>query len=309
MAKPPEPFPPEVLAAFERGKPVEAIKLLLGLRANPLACGSLKPSSHPRLPVRTQSLPLRHPRCPPQRAMGCRQARCHARVLRSGPGSWQLSLPIWPIGWHLANGANHSKPSACKCASHQDKCALTLRSSADPQGQAALQCFVIVTSARPTLEVRSAQTLARMPNQPAALAEYAPSLQQALVRMWRESFEFGVGVTDPHLLAEQAAYFEAEVLPKNSVRLALSAGQLVGFVAASSDSVAQLHVRVGFHRRGIGSQLLIWAKSQSSGSLWLHTFARNTVAQAFYEHHGFRVASRGFEPAWQLEDVKYQWFA
>ena len=127
--------------------------------------------------------------------------------------------------------------------------------------------------------------------------------------MWRESFEFGVGVTDPHPITEQIAYFDTEVLPNNSVRLALSAGQLVGFVAASRESVAQLHVRVGFHRQGIGSQLLNWAKSQSSGSLWLYTFARNTVAQAFYEHHGFRIVARGFEPTWQLEDIKYQWAA
>jgi ribosomal protein S18 acetylase RimI-like enzyme len=144
---------------------------------------------------------------------------------------------------------------------------------------------------------------------PAALAEYTASWQEELVRMWRESFEFGVGITDPHPIAEQAAYFEAEILPKNSVRLALVAGQLVGFVAASGESVAQLHVRVGFHRLGIGSQLINWAKNQSIGSLWLYTFARNTVAQAFYEHHGFRIVARGFEPTWQLEDIKYLWSA
>ena len=146
-----------------------------------------------------------------------------------------------------------------------------------------------------------------MPDHPAELVEYASPHQEALIHMWRESFKFGVGVTDPHSIAEQAAYFETEILPKNSVCLALSAGQLVGFVAASRESVAQLHVRVRFHRLGIGSQLLNWAKGQSSGSLWLYTFARNTVAQAFYEHHGFRIVARGFEPSWQLEDIKYQW--
>jgi ribosomal protein S18 acetylase RimI-like enzyme len=155
----------------------------------------------------------------------------------------------------------------------------------------------------------SAQTLGHMLEHPAALAEYTPSWREALVPMWRESFEFGVGITDPNPIAAQVAYFEAEVLPKNSIRLALAAGQLVGFVAASSESVTQLHVRVGFHRRGIGSQMLNWAKSQSVGSLWLYTFARNTVAQAFYEHHGFRVVARGFESTWQLEDIKYHWSA
>jgi ribosomal protein S18 acetylase RimI-like enzyme len=142
-----------------------------------------------------------------------------------------------------------------------------------------------------------------------SFAEYAPARQEELVRMWRESFEFGVGIADPHPISEQITYFENEVLPKHTVRLAISAGQLVGFVAANKESVCQLHVRVGRHRQGIGSQLLLWAKSQSSGSLWLYTFACNTVAQAFYEHHGFVIVARGFEPVWQLQDIRYQWVA
>jgi hypothetical protein len=34
MASPPESLPPEVLAAFERGQPIQAIKLLLARRAS-----------------------------------------------------------------------------------------------------------------------------------------------------------------------------------------------------------------------------------------------------------------------------------
>lgn len=34
MAKPPDPLPPEVMAAFERGQPIEAIKLLIRMRAS-----------------------------------------------------------------------------------------------------------------------------------------------------------------------------------------------------------------------------------------------------------------------------------
>src|SRR2546426_10065300 len=89
--------------------------------------------------------------------------------------------------------------------------------------------------------------------------------------MWRASFEARVGVIDPHPLSEQRQYFLSEVLPRNDVRLALLASDLVGFIAASAESVAQLYVRVGFQRRGIGAQLLAWAKDRSSGSLWLYT--------------------------------------
>src|SRR5574337_662120 len=129
----------------------------------------------------------------------------------------------------------------------------------------------------------------------------------ALVRMWRESFEYGVGITDPNPLEDQMAYFEREVRPNNRVRIARAADGVVGFVASNAESVAQLYVRVGHHRRGIGTQLLGLAKSDSAGTLWLFTFARNIGACAFYESQGFKVVQRGFEPTWQLEDVKYAW--
>ena len=125
--------------------------------------------------------------------------------------------------------------------------------------------------------------------------------------MWRASFEEAVGIVDPHPLEEQHAYLRREVLPCNSVRVALRQGRIVGFAAASKRSVAQLFVRKEFQRRGIGTLLLDWAKSQSEGSLWLYTFARNARACSFYERSGFKVVARGFEPMWQLEDVKYEW--
>lgn len=140
-----------------------------------------------------------------------------------------------------------------------------------------------------------------------ALVDYRPGILDALIPMWRASFEAGVGVKDPHPLDEQRRHFLERVLPRNTVRLALFDGALVGFIAASRDSIAQLYVRVGCQRQGIGTEMLLWAKARSAGSLWLYTFARNIVACAFYERNGFVAVARGFEPVWQLEDVKYHW--
>lgn len=142
---------------------------------------------------------------------------------------------------------------------------------------------------------------------PVDIDDYRPADLQPLLRMWRESFEHGVGVVDPHPLDEQAAYFEREVLPRHAVRVARADGQILGFVASNDTSVAQLYVRVGHHRRGIGRRLLDEAKARSGGSLWLYAFARNAGACAFYERQGFAVVARGFEPNWQLDDVKYAW--
>lgn len=147
------------------------------------------------------------------------------------------------------------------------------------------------------------------PEAPIVLAPYDADRVDELVPMWRASFEGGVGIVDPHPIAEQKRYFVEQVLARHDVRVALAGHELVGFVAADAASVAQLYVRVGWQRRGIGRTLLAWAKRQSSGTLWLYTFARNHRACAFYERHGFVAIARGFEPTWQLEDVKYFWSA
>ena len=137
--------------------------------------------------------------------------------------------------------------------------------------------------------------------------EFSQHEVEPLVRMWRESFEYGVGITDTNPIEAQIDYFWKEIANTNRVRLAKLGDQLVGVVASNSESVNLLYVRVGFNRQGIGKQLLELAKTESCGNLWLYTFARNKVACAFYENQGFLVVQRGFEPVWQLEDVKFNW--
>jgi GNAT superfamily N-acetyltransferase len=139
------------------------------------------------------------------------------------------------------------------------------------------------------------------------LAEFRAEWLDGLIRDWRASFEDGVGITDPHPLAEQCAYFVDHVLPHFDVRVALVDGATAGFIAASRESIAQLYVWRGRQRRGIGTRLLTWAKERSGGSLWLYTFAQNRRACAFYERHGFVAVAHGFEPTWKLADVRYEW--
>jgi ribosomal protein S18 acetylase RimI-like enzyme len=140
-----------------------------------------------------------------------------------------------------------------------------------------------------------------------AISDFQASGTSELVRLWRASFEHGVGIVDPHPISEQTEYFLSRVLPICHVRVAKLEGVLAGFVAYTPESVAQLHVRVENIGQGIGSTLLKLAQDDSSGSLRLFTFARNVRACRFYERHGFRAIARGFEPTWQLEDVKYCW--
>ncbi len=139
------------------------------------------------------------------------------------------------------------------------------------------------------------------------IAAFEPQHMDALVRLWRASFEHGVGIVDPHPIADQVVFFEQTVLPEHDVRLAWREEALVGFVASNTESVSQLYVRVDCIGQGIGPQLLQLAKDASAGSLWLYTFARNARARRFYARHGFVDAKHGFEPFWQLEDVRFEW--
>jgi GNAT superfamily N-acetyltransferase len=139
------------------------------------------------------------------------------------------------------------------------------------------------------------------------VADFELASIDELVRMWRASFEHGVGITDHHPIGEQIAYLREQVLPAYRLRVTLEGQAIVGFLASNPESVAQLFVRVDRFGQGIGTQLLNLAKSESSGSLWLFTYQRNTRACRFYEHQGFVAIARGFEPFWQLADVKYRW--
>ena len=141
------------------------------------------------------------------------------------------------------------------------------------------------------------------------IVEFDAARTDELVRMWRESFEFGVGVVNPHPFEDQREGFVSNVLSNNAVRMALLDDKLVGFIAATRESITHLYVRIGHHHHGIGTQLLAWAKAQSDGKLWLYAFARNVIARTFYEKHGFGIVARGFESTWQLDDIKYEWVA
>lgn len=125
--------------------------------------------------------------------------------------------------------------------------------------------------------------------------------------MWRASFEHGVGIKDENPIEDQRRFLLHEVVPRNTVRVVKDQGLVVGFMASTPASIAQLYVRVEYIGQGIGTRLLTLAKAESRGSLWLYTFARNLNARRFYEHHGFTEAGRESANMYKLEAIKYVW--
>jgi ribosomal protein S18 acetylase RimI-like enzyme len=135
-----------------------------------------------------------------------------------------------------------------------------------------------------------------------------PTDTDTVLWLWRRSFEHGVGVDDPDPSIDGIrGYFVAEVQPKNVVRVAKIGEEIVGVLASNHESVSALYVHVDHIGQGIGSRLIGIAKAESSGSLWLFTFAKNTSARRFYAKHGFVEIAYGFEPFWKLDDVKLSW--
>jgi ribosomal protein S18 acetylase RimI-like enzyme len=139
------------------------------------------------------------------------------------------------------------------------------------------------------------------------VSAYEPEDAGELVRMWRSSFERGVGITDPNPIEGQLKYFLDVVVPQNTVRVAKDGAFIVGFLASTPETVSQLYVHVAYMGRGIGTHLLDHAKTESVGSLWLYTFARNTNARRFYERHGFVEVERESANMYKLEAIKCRW--
>ena len=83
--------------------------------------------------------------------------------------------------------------------------------------------------------------------------------------------------------------------------------QPVAFVAISDSEVNQLYVHRDYQSMGLGSQLLVMAKQQSSGRLSLRTFENNIRAQQFYERHGFVAIGGDAENEEGLPDILYEW--
>jgi ribosomal protein S18 acetylase RimI-like enzyme len=139
------------------------------------------------------------------------------------------------------------------------------------------------------------------------VADYDPTQARQIVEMWRASFEHGVGIRDPHPIEDQIGFFLEEVVPNSRVRVALDGSTVIGFMASTPESIEHLYVRVEYMGQGVGSRLLALAKTESQGSLCLHTFTQNKNARRFYELHGFTEVERESENMWKLEAIKYQW--
>lgn len=82
-------------------------------------------------------------------------------------------------------------------------------------------------------------------------------------------------------------YIDGFLLPRWSSFVYEESGEILGWVDVHQGELNQLYCKRGHTGKGIGKQLLDFAKERSPDGLELWTFQVNTGARAFYKREGF----------------------
>ncbi|HTJ93568.1 MAG TPA: GNAT family N-acetyltransferase [Pararobbsia sp.] len=100
-----------------------------------------------------------------------------------------------------------------------------------------------------------------------------------------------------HTAGEVLEWVTEWLVPSGEVIVAVEGDQVVGLSATSSAYgvtwLDQLYVDPDYIGRGTGTRLLVEIIRRAPATIQLYTFAQNARARAFYERHGFVVASEG----------------
>ena len=141
---------------------------------------------------------------------------------------------------------------------------------------------------------------------------YRPEDLDPVVDLWYDTWHAAFPDLRHHEPKEEwRRRFEAEIAAEERVYVAELDGRIAGFLAVKERGGGQgyLHeifVAPDLQGQGIGSALMQLAKELAPAGLRLHTLQRNTQAAAFYEHHGFTVASTGVGRV-GLPNAQYAW--
>jgi len=143
------------------------------------------------------------------------------------------------------------------------------------------------------------------------IREYRPDDFDAVTSLWRISREKSLPDFQRekgHFFYEDRGYFRDHILKNNQLWVVDSGQQPVAFMAMNKDFIDQLYIHPGYQRRGLGKDLLNFARERSPNHLWLYTLLVNVGARAFYEKNGFVAEKFGVSPPPENEpDVEYHW--
>jgi ribosomal protein S18 acetylase RimI-like enzyme len=113
-----------------------------------------------------------------------------------------------------------------------------------------------------------------------------------------------------HSHKENIGYFKSQV-ENGTLYIATYNKKIAGFIGITSGWINHLYIDKYFQNKGVGKQLVTFAKTHSTDGLNLWVFEDNTKAILFYEREEFKlVEKRDIDKAdneEKLPDRKYRW--
>ena len=138
-----------------------------------------------------------------------------------------------------------------------------------------------------------------------------PTDVAATALVWHESKQAAYGFLPLEMAMtpeQDEAFFRERVLPGLETWVAVTDGDVMGFLTLNGSFIERLYVHPKSQATGVGSALLDHAKQCSPHGLELFTHQKNTQARQFYERRGFTVARFGTSPPPENEpDLEYHW--
>jgi ribosomal protein S18 acetylase RimI-like enzyme len=104
-----------------------------------------------------------------------------------------------------------------------------------------------------------------------------------------------------------------KLIPTDQLIVAVEDESIIGIMVLSKNEgigwIDQLYISPVAVGRGVGTLLVIKAKSILGSPVRLHTFQENDAARRFYEKHGFQIVefSDGSKNEENCPDMLYEW--
>lgn len=120
--------------------------------------------------------------------------------------------------------------------------------------------------------------------------ESKPEDTEAILRIWLETSVKAHDFMPSSFWEGQVAAMRDTYLPSADTYVYTdpATGEIAGFVSLLDQTIAALFVHPSAQQKGIGKQLMRWAK-QKHDRLMLQVYAENAGALAFYKKQGFRI--------------------
>ena len=144
----------------------------------------------------------------------------------------------------------------------------------------------------------------------ATLIAYSPDFKAQLATLWHASWLSSNPVIFPDDTVEQVPRLIDEHMTLGwRVTLAMEEDKLIGFIALKPDQnwLDQLFIAPECQGRGVGAQLLNYAKSQMPEGFKLRTGIENNGARRFYNRFGLKEIDITKSPYRDVEVVVFQW--